>query len=432
MLNYILKAIVLASVGIFFYNMFLKKGNKNAFFILFIIILYPFIRINIIPSLIELSLFDFLVIIYFFVFFKKKTLPTKKYHIYPVAFTMLISTVLIGFFTVNEFTMASGELLIQFISIALFSIVVMDELMYKREFVYEMVEIMKIPIIFSFIFLVCQLIFGVEFSISKQLNSNILSEIAIRYPSYFQDPQKYSQFLAASSFIMLIDTKRSKTSTIIGVTTAMTCIVCILLAGGRAGLTGWILGLIIILVFGIGKYRKQLFMSLILISGIAITFSNKFSIFQREALNDSYSFRMSIWTSAYEIYLKHPILGIGIGNYANYVSVYNPDQFWIANNEIIMYDHPESGYLKLLIEFGTIGFCLILIILLYPIITGFFKYLKIKNILILFFACSIISWLVGFYSVYSLGDNRIMVLITLILCMLISETKYDSSEARLS
>jgi len=168
----------------------------------------------------------------------------------------------------------------------------------------------------------------------------------------------------------------------------------------------------------------------ILISSIALAFSNKFSIFQREALNDSYSFRMSIWSSAYDIYLKHPVLGIGVGNYANYVSVYNPDQFWIANNEIITYDHPESGYLKILIEFGTIGFCSILLIILYPIITGFFKYLKTKNTLLLFFVCAIISWMVGFYSVYSLGDIRIMLLITMIICMLISETKYGSSEVR--
>jgi O-antigen ligase len=139
---------------------------------------------------------------------------------------------------------------------------------------------------------------------------------------------------------------------------------------------------------------------------------------------------MSIWSSAYDIYLKHPVLGIGVGNYANYVSVYNPDQFWIANNEIITYDHPESGYLKILIEFGTIGFCSILLIILYPIITGFFKYLKTKNTLLLFFVCAIISWMVGFYSVYSLGDIRIMLLITMIICMLISETKYGSSEVR--
>jgi hypothetical protein len=428
MLNYILKSIVLVSVGIFFYAMFFKKGNKNAFFILLITILYPFIRINIIPSLIELSLFDFFVIVFYFFFYKKKTLSTRGEKIYPAIITILISSVIIGFFTVNEFTLASGELLIQFLSILLFAIVLMNELNHKREFIYEIIEKMKIPIIFSFIFLACQLIFGVEFSISKQLNSNILSEVVVRYPSYFQDPQKYSQFLAASSFIMLIDTKKNKTSSTVGIITAMACIVCILLAGGRAGLTGWMLGLIIVLLVGIGKYRKILLISLVFISSIAIGFSNKFSIFQREALNDSYSFRMSIWSSAYDIYLKHPLLGIGVGNYANYVSVYRPDQFWIANNEIIIYDHPESGYLKLLIEFGTIGFCAILITILVPIIKGFVKYIKTKNIVLLFFICAIISWMVGFYSVFSLGDNRIMVLITLIICMLISESRYETTK----
>jgi hypothetical protein len=359
-------------------------------------------------------------------FYRERTIRTRKDDIYRVTITILVSSVLIGFFTVNEFTVSSGELLIQFLSTLLFAVVLMNELNHRREFIYEIIEKMKIPIIFSFIFLACQLIFGVQFSISKQLNSNILSEIVVRYPSYFQDPQKYSQFLAASSFIMLIDTRKNKMSTLIGLISAMICIVCILFSGGRAGLTGWMLGLVIVLLVGIGKYRKILLISLLLISSIAIGFSNNFSIFQREALNDSYSFRMSIWTSAYEIYLKHPLLGIGIGNYANYVSVYNPDQFWIANNEIIIYDHPESGYLKFLIEFGTIGFCAILVTILFPVVKGFGKYLKTKNIVLLFLVCAIISWMVGFYSVFSLGDNRIMVLITLIICMLISESRYDT------
>jgi O-antigen ligase len=181
----------------------------------------------------------------------------------------------------------------------------------------------------------------------------------------------------------------------------------------------------IVLIFGVGRYRKILLISLVFISSIAIGFSSKFSIFQREAFDESYNFRMAIWSSAYDIFKDHPILGIGIGNYANYVAINKPDQFWIAENEIVIYDHPESGYLKLLIEFGLIGFCAFLLIILFPIIKGFFKYLKSRNMVILFFICSLISWMVGFYSVYSLGDIRVSLLITLIICMLISEIKYD-------
>jgi len=425
MLNYILKAIVLVSVCIFFYVMFFKKGNKNSFFILYIIVLYPFVRINVIPSVMELTLFDFLTLVYFFIFFKKKKFNNIKGDIYRLSIIILISTVVIGFIVINEFTLQSGESIIQFLSIGLFAIVLMEELAFNREFVYDIIETLKIPVLFSVVFLSCQLIFGVGFSISKQLNTNILSEVVVRYPSYFQDPQKYSQFLAAASFILLIDTKRSKTSYTISILTAIISIICILLAGGRAGLTGWILGLMIVLIFGVGRYRKVVLISLVFISIIAIGFANKFSIFQREAFDESYNFRMSIWSSAYDIFKEHPVLGIGVGNYANYVAINKPDQFWIAENEIVIYDHPESGYLKLLIEFGIIGFCAILLIILFPIIEGFFQYLKSKNSILLFFLCSLISWMVGFYSVYSLGDIRISLLIILIICILISEIKYD-------
>jgi len=424
MLNKILIFIALLTVGIFVYMMLFKKGNKNQSFLIFLVIAYPFLRINIIPSILEVSLFDLIIWSFYFFFYKRRAesyLETPLFKIISILFAIII---LVSVLTINDFTKESFEAMIQFISVTLYVIVLFGELSFENDFIYKFINSLKIPIIFSFLFLTCQLIIGVEFSLSKQLNSNILSEIVVRYPSFFQDPQKYSQFLAASSFLMLVDTKNKNKIMIQNVIFSILSVICIFFAGGRAGFSGWVLGLVVVLIFGRSIYRKILVAGIFIIGTVALAFSDKFSIFQRENLNDSYSFRISIWQDAYQIFLDNPVLGIGIGNYSNYVSVHKPHQFWIANNEIIMYDHPESGYLKFLTEFGLIGFILVLTLIIYPPMKGFGVIILKKNMTLMLLNCAIISWMIGFYSVYSLGDIRITMLIASILCMIVSQTKY--------
>ena len=158
---------------------------------------------------------------------------------------------------------------------------------------------------------------------------------------------------------------------------------------------------------------------LLLIPGIVI-FADQIPMFKRASVSDSFDFRYLIWQDAYKIFLDNPILGIGTGNYSNYVAVHNPDQFWIAYNEITIFDHPESGYLKLLTEYGAFGFITIIGLIIYPIIIGFKKYQVNQNITILIFIAAIATWLIGFYTVYSFGDVRIKVLIVTIVGMLIA------------
>ena len=67
-----------------------------------------------------------------------------------------------------------------------------------------------------------------------------------------------------------------------------------------------------------------------------------------------------------------------------------------------------------------------MLLIIIPISKGFFRYIKTKEMTILLFTCAIISWMVGFYSVYSLGDIRITVLIASIICMLVSQINSES------
>jgi O-antigen ligase len=140
-------------------------------------------------------------------------------------------------------------------------------------------------------------------------------------------------------------------------------------------------------------------------------------------LSEAYEFRYAIWQDAYAIFLDHPFFGIGLGNYANYVAVHNPDQYWISDNEVTPFDHPESGYLKLLTEFGLIGFAIVMFLLLKPVYVGLKTYFKTRDLSLVALASSIFTWLVGFYTVYSFGDIRIKILIVSIICMLIATSK---------
>ena len=90
------------------------------------------------------------------------------------------------------------------------------------------------------------------------------------------------------------------------------------------------------------------------------------------------------------------------------------------NNEITFYDHPESGYLKLLVEFGLPAFSLLLFMILYTMYQNINVYAKTKLIEYLLYIAAIVSWLIGFYTVYSLGDIRIKLLVALVFVLSVS------------
>jgi O-antigen ligase len=203
---------------------------------------------------------------------------------------------------------------------------------------------------------------------------------------------------------------------------AVLSILSLLLTGGRAGLGGWLAGLFLILMLGSARYKVQILFATLLIGLFTFYFQDQISIFKRAGIEESYLFRQSIWKEAMGIFEEHPYFGIGIGNYANYVSLHHPDQFWINDNEITFYDHPESGYLKILVEQGILGFGLLFMLILYPIYTAIINYKNSKNIETLFLIAAILSWMIGFYTVYSLGDVRVKILISTILVLTVADT----------
>jgi O-antigen ligase len=314
--------------------------------------------------------------------------------------------------------------------IFIFCFIAINECLYDEHFIKTIVNCLKITLVFSFVFLCCQFVFGVNFSLSQTLNSNIVSTSGIRYPSFLIDPQVYAQFLGAISFLCILkmDNEKGGISKLNYLLTSL-ALICILIAGGRAGLIGWVIGLVLIVFFSNNLNRIIMIICGTGLYFLAMNFKDKLVIFNRGTdLNDTYEFRASVWQDAYQIFLDHPFAGIGLNNYARFVSIHNPDQVWMINNEVISFDHPESGYLKFLTEMGGIGFILIFSFILIPVISSAFSYLKHKdnNTIILFSA--LICWLVGFYSTYSFGDTRIKILVGSIISIMIAYHQLKSEK----
>ena len=294
---------------------------------------------------------------------------------------------------------------------------------------------MKTTALIALIFLGLQFIFGPQFSLQRSIHGGtFMEDTAIRYSGIFQDPQKFAQYLAAISFLFLIREPGTEKLPAKNYLFLVLTLIGILYTGGRAALGGWALGFALIVIFGNANLKFYAVIVGIAMFLVIYNFSESFAIFNRhDNLADSYEFRYGIWHDAFGIFLNNPFFGIAPGNYANYVSVHNPDQFWFINNDFLYYDNPESGYLKVLTEYGGVGFLCILLLIIVPMIRGFFSYLRWKDTTFLLLIAAILSWMVGFYTVYSLGDIRIQIMVTTYICLLITAySRYNEEESELS
>jgi O-antigen ligase len=260
---------------------------------------------------------------------------------------------------------------------------------------------------------------GMDLYLATQMNPNVISGDGIRYPSFFSDPQLMAQFLAMGSFCMLIPVRQDERVNRYQWILFVLCIIGILYSGTRSAFIGLGAGLIVIFLFIRGKIWKRIFYFIILALCFLLVFYRKFILFQRGTdVHDTLDFRSAIWNEAFHIFLQHPILGIGYGNYSSYVERHYPDQHWIRNNEWVAFDHPESGYLKILTEIGVIGSICLVFFLIIPMIRNgmtFFGKHSTSGVLMM---ASIIAWLTAFYTVYSFSDIRMSIYVGIVFALI--------------
>ncbi len=417
---------IISLLSVFSYFIFVLMGTdikKN--YLLYAVFLFPFMDLFITTQdWGGYKVFD--IISYFTVILligKPKNLVSLR--TFYTAVSLLLMVVLIVGGLHSEFIARSFVFLSQFITVFIYASILVRQLHREPTFIYEVLKGLKFSCLFSLAFLAMQLIFGLSVALYKlNLNASAYDSI-IRYPSYFEDPQKYGQFLAMSSFIFLIENPAKKINSLINPALFFLVIVALFLTGVRAAFTGLCVGMIIIFIFGERKYKLLGFACSVVVIITAVFFSNHFAIFNRGAdVHDTANVRYAYWAGAFKIFLQNPFLGIGIGNYQSYVSLHSQDQFWLFFGTYEYMDHPESGYLKLLVEFGVLGFILLLLLIFLPIIKSFRVIINPisgnEKKTLLFISASLICWLVAFVTVYSFSDLRIGIFVVTLVSILIS------------
>lgn len=423
-----LKILAFLNVFVFLGIMLFGKMERNKAFILFILLSYPLQHILLFA---DLHTFEVIVFGFYFIFYKRSGLKNNETISYGYLLAFLALVVLVGFvFSTVGIENKNFIKLITIFPIFIYGKIFIDECISDPTFLASILKCFRFMLGFALCFLFLQVVFGLKVSLVKTLNPNVIITNSIRYPGIFSDPQQFSQFLGACSFLCLIkfdDQKIPKINLLL----FFLSVISIMAAGGRAGLMGWILGLLFVLFFSKPKYKIAILLSAVAIFLVALNFQDKLSIFNRGSdLNETYDFRAGIWADAIEIFQNNPFWGIGLGNYGKYVFLHYPDQIWMINNEISSFDQPESGYLLILTEMGALGFISIFAFVLVPIIQSFYYYLKTKDLNFILMISSILCWLIGFYSTYSLGDVRIKILVgSIIALMIVYRTLKKSTEA---
>ncbi|MFC5281952.1 O-antigen ligase family protein [Pedobacter alpinus] len=408
----ILKIIPYLVILLSFYAI-LKSKQPGKEYLLFILYFYPIIY----SADSVYSAFQFITYFYF-LYSLRNNQPLFSNSKFGISL-YLILVLFLGALSSN-FVSNSILGIVKFLPIIIFIHVLISECLKDKEFVFRVISALKFTLAISVAFLFLQIVLGLDFSLTTMENPNITFE-SIRYPGIFQDPQKHAQFLSALAFIALIKKPGNKDYSKYSYYLFGAAVIGLFLTGGRAALLGLVLGIFFIVLFSETKVKFLGLLGILLIGAIVVSLSQYLIVFSRgESLGDSYAVRNAIWQDAYKMYFSHFWLGIGIDNYSKYVEIYFPDQFWLVAGEKVFFDHPENGYLKFLTELGTLGTLGIFAFILNAITRGLHTFLvKVKDFNIIFLISALLSWFLGFYSVYSLGDTRIMILIATITGVLV-------------
>jgi len=404
---------------LFFIYLFRAKNASRAY-VLFCLYFFPVIYS---PDH-TYNVFQAISYFYFFYSFRSDKPVFSKYS-HPLVWYVLLCLFLGAL--LSEFMAHAFIGLISFLPIIIYIHVLLFECLEEDSFIFKVIDVLKLNLAIAIGFLFLQVGLGLNFTLFVSENPNITFE-AIRYPGIFQDPQKFAQFLSALSFITLIDSPSSPRFTKYKYVLLVLSIISLFLTGGRAALLGLAAGIVFVALFSSNKVRIATLAGGVVVFVVALAFSDYLAIFNRgESLKDSYDTRNAIWQVALQVFGKHPVLGIGISNYASYMEAYAKDQYWLVDGEKVYFDHPESGYLKYLAEFGILGMAGVFTFLFAAIYKGlktFFN--KVKDFNIIYLISAIITWMLGFYSVYSFGDTRILILVSTLICLLIAWSKrYD-------
>lgn len=408
-----------------FILLFLFSKAPRRFYILFVFFFFPLIDLPITPpNWGSLKVFDGISYVAFFVLIKDFRWSGKQANVYWTLFCLLIIVMIVGSIQ-SDYVNNSLISILNIFPIFIYSKTLLTECSENELFEKKLIQYLKYTAIFSMIFLIIQIFVGLHFTFYSDLNKNTQDTNGFRYTGYFQDPQKFGQFLAMASFLFLINDEQIKKPRLKNYFFFILIVMGLVATGGRSAFIGLFGGMFLLFWVLDSQFKKNLIIAFLLGGILVAIFSNSLVILNRsKTISNDLSYRASLWEEAFNIYKNHPLWGIGFGNFKKN-AISHSDNFYITpENEVIFFDQPESGYWKLLTETGTFGFTIFLLFIIIPIFSRCRNYIKGNSDLkIFFFIAALLSWLVSFTSLYSLSDKRILIVVISLVCLLIFAKK---------
>ena len=426
-ITYILAFLSLVAVFVYIF----RNKNHRRSYLEYVLFLFPIVALNVTRETYgALTVFDIITYIVILLEYKDVFTIYKKNIIYLVLFVLFICLLVLGSIY-SEFAASSILYTVSFIPIIFYVKLLVDECVSDPTFINKVLTGCKFSFFITLGFLVLQMIIGPQVTMYETLNYNVLNDSGgIRYPGMFPDSQNHSLFLGMSSILLLLNPKNPNKPTILNILLSAVAAIAILFAGGRSGFFGFCAGMFFVILFM--RFNFKLYAGIVLVVAVICLsfFSKSITLFNRmDDLNESYVFRHRIWGQAYDIFEKHPLLGIGIGNYGDYVKIYSQDQYLRqAEENILWLNQPENGYLKLLVEYGIFSFIISMLFIIIPVFQGLYvHFFKRKLYEIFYFIGPLIAWSLGFSTVFSFGDKRILILVATLIALIVSKTNSKKS-----
>lgn len=421
------KLILILPVIVFigFIVTFHYKGSVQTY-LLFVLYLLPFMAFKVVKEdWGGFKIFDIITFYSLFFLFRRfsSVLVRRENRSYFLLFLLMILITFLGILA-SEFPGNALIKVLKILPVFIFSRFLVTECLIDREFFKKIIHALKASFIFCLLFLLIQVFVGLDFTWYPSLNPNIADSAGefIRFPGVFYDPQSHGQYLALGSFLFLVYPGKSRRYVFFNVFIFLVAILTITITGSRSAFGGFCVGLALVLTLA-GKRYISLVIICLFLGFLAYNFFFAHSpVFHRTGtVGEDLEFRQSIWNDAFQIANDNPYLGIGWGNYQNYIMRHSQDQYLVIDDELLYFDQPENGYLKILVEIGYFGFIIFLMFIIQPIIRGVRIFLlNSSDFTSIFLIASLISWMVSFNTVYSFFDERILIIVVSILALLVA------------
>lgn len=354
---------------------------------------------------------------------------------YFLLFTLLIVVILLGGLA-SEFPERTYLNLFKALPVFIFGRFLILECSIDPDFHEKVIRGLKISYLTALSFLFIQWLVGLRFTFYPSLSPNTVDPVfhIIRYPGVFYDSQGSGQYLAMGSFLFLyVKENATRQTRLLNYLVFILAVIGINIAGSRAAFGGFAIGLVLAFFMVAKSYRVYGVVCLALAYFIFTSVSIHNGVFDRSKnLSEDLVFRQSIWNEAYQIAQKHQLLGIGSGNYQNYVIRHAQGQYLeVEDGQLVYFDQPENGYLKIMVELGFTGFFIFCLFLIVPLFKGLLLFIRgLVDSRIAFLMAALVSWMIAFNTVYSIYDYRILLMVACMVVLIITypQKNVDSYE----